>query len=439
MFRLHYTLLSKTTPVLGRMVRLTAAAFGLMLASPAMAEQQVEFWTMQLSPFHDAYIQGVIKDFERKNPAIRVKWVDIPWSEMEKKTLTAVAAASPGKPPPDVVNLNPQFASKLAEFGALADPELYLSKDDVATYVPAAWNANRLDGRVFALPWYLTTNIILYNKALLARAGVMVPTTHEALLDTSRKIRAVTGSYAYFPAIDGSTPLETLVSMGGDMVSKDGCHAGFINKTGERVFGYYQQLYREGLVPKNVVTEGHRKSVEMFLSGQIAMVTTGMQFMQFIKTNSPDFYQKIGVAPQLGFGTVPPNIAAMNVAVLEKSANKKSAFKFAQYLTNAQNQTAFAKRVPVLPSSLVSYQDPFFLNDGDDVLLNEARKLSVKQVIDGAVLVPPIRKYNKYRSDYARNLQAVMLGRKTVHAALDDIDRSWALLLDCKNVSGRKP
>ncbi len=420
--------------------RLIATAISLLLLPlPATAKQQVEFWTMQLSPFHDAYIQGVIKSFERENPTIRVKWVDIPWAEMEKKTLTAVAAASPNKPPPDIVNLNPQFASKLAEFGALADPELFLSKQDIAGYVPAAWGANKLDGRVFALPWYLTTNVILYNKTLLAQAGVVVPASHEALLDASRKIRDTTGNYAYFPAIDGSTPLETLVSMGGEMVSQDGCHAGFINTAGERVFGYYQQLYRDSLVPKNVVTEGHRKSVEMFLSGQIAMVTTGMQFIQFIKNSNPDFYQKIGVAPQLGSGTVPPNIAAMNVAVLEKSANKKSAFRFAQYLTNAQNQTAFAKRVPILPSSVASYQDPFFITDGDDIVLNEARRLSVKQVFDGAVLVPPIRKYNKFRSDYARNLQAVMLGRKTVQVALADIDQSWALLLDCKKPSGKKP
>jgi putative chitobiose transport system substrate-binding protein len=405
--------------------------------APIKPPIQIEFWTMQLSPFHDAYIKGVIAGFEKENPSIRVKWVDVPWAEMEKKTLTAVAAASDKKPPPDVVNLNPQFASKLAEFGALANPEKFLSSTDIASYVPAAWNANKLDGVAFALPWYLTTNVILYNKDIIARAGVSVPTTHESLITTSKKIRAATGGYAYFPAIDGSTPLETLVSMGGAMVSQDGCRAGFIDANGTRILNFYRTLYQDNLVPKNVVTEGHRKSVEMFLSGQIAMVTTGMQFMQFIKNSNPSFYQKIGVAPQLGADdksaeTSAPNIAAMNVAVLQKSANQAAAFAFAQYLTNANNQTEFAKRVPILPSSLASYRDPFFTKKSDDILLNEARDLSVKQVLEGRVLVPPIRKYSKFRSDYARNLQAVMLNRKSVDEALRDMDKSWADILGCQ-------
>lgn len=411
---------------------------GLLLGAGQAYSQpaQIQFWTMQLSPFHDAYIRGVIQSFEKQHPDIRVRWVDVPWSEMEKKTLTAVAAATPQRPAPDVVNLNPQFASKLAEFGALADPERFLSTAEVASYLPAAWQANRLDGKTFGLPWYLTTSIMLYNKSLLNRAGVTVPTTYAELLPAAKQIRAATGRYAYFPALDGSTPLETLVSMGAPILSDDGCRAGFINTKGESIFDFHRQLYQGGLVPKNVVTEGHRKAVEMFLSGQVAMVTTGMQFLQSIKNNNPGLYADVGVALQLGGEGTAPNIAAMNVAVLERSPNKQAAFKFAAFLTNAANQTEFARRVPILPSSVASYNDKFFSTTTGDALLDEARALSVKQVKTGAVLVPPMRKYSKFRSDYARNLQAVMLGRKTVGGALADTDATWAQLLQCAPKSG---
>ncbi len=413
----------------------------ISFAQSATAKEQVEFWTMQLSPFHDEYINGVIATFERENPEITIKWVDVPWAEMEKKTLASLTSASAKNPPPDVVNLNPQFASKLAEFGALANPEEYLSKHEVASYLPAAWVSNKLDGKSFAIPWYLTTNILLYNKATLAQAGVAVPTTHAELLTAARKIRQSSGGYAYFPALDGSTPLENLVAMGGKIVSADGCRAGFINASGRNILGYYRELYQDNLVPKNVVTEGHRKSVEMFLSGQVAMITTGMQFMQTIKKNNPAFYANVGVAPQIGYSlaqpnvatspTATPNIAAMNIAVLTLSARKHSAFKFAQFITNAANQAAFSKRVPILPSTTASYQDPFFSEQGEDALLNLARDLSVKQVLVGEVLVPPMRKYNKFRSTYARNLQAVMLNRKSVDVALQELDKDWMQLLGC--------
>ena len=78
---------------------------------------EIEFWTMQLKPTFTDYIEGVIADFEEENPNVTVKWVDVPWGDMEKKILSAVSSETA----PDVANLNPQFASQLAELDALVD------------------------------------------------------------------------------------------------------------------------------------------------------------------------------------------------------------------------------------------------------------------------------------------------------------------------------
>ena len=261
--------------MLKQMIRPAFAACLLALCQAALAAEQVRFWTMQLSPDNDAYVNGVIKSFEKAHPGIKIEWTDIPWAEMERKTLASLASGTA----PDVANLNPQFASKLAEFGALADPERYLNAAQVAAFLPAAWRANRYNGKTFALPWYLNTSITLYNRDLLAHAGATVPTTLEQLVESARKVKQGTGSYAYFPALDGSSPLENMVAAGNALLRPDGCGAGFTGPGGARVFDIYRALYQDGLVPKNVVTEGHRKAVEMFLSGQVAMVSTGMQFL----------------------------------------------------------------------------------------------------------------------------------------------------------------
>ena len=389
--------------------------------------QVVQFWTMQLSPFNDAYVLGVIAAFERAHPGVTVRWTDVPWAEMERKTLAALAARSA----PDVVNLNPQFAAKLAEFGALAEPEAYLTPAQVNAFLPAVWQANRLDGKTFALPWYLNTNVTLYNRPMLAQAQVTVPSNLTELVEAARNLKARTGNYAYFPALDASSPLEALVAMGNPLLDASGCHPGFVNAGGAKVFAAYRSLYQDGMVPKNVVTEGHRKAVEMFLSGQVAMVSTGMQFLGYIKNTNPGIYGQIGVAGQIGAGGGPASIAAMNVAVLAASPVKPMAFAFAQFLTNPENQTALARRVPVLPSTAASYDDPFFHEPLGDPLLEQARALSVAQIRHGAVLVPPLHKYSKLRVSYARNLQAAMLGKKSAGQALDDVGREWTAVLGC--------
>ena len=72
--------------------------------------QQIEFWTMQLQPDFTDYFNQLIATFEQNNPDIKVDWVDVPWADMERKILAAVSARTA----PDVVNLNPTFASQLA-------------------------------------------------------------------------------------------------------------------------------------------------------------------------------------------------------------------------------------------------------------------------------------------------------------------------------------
>lgn len=403
--------------------------FALLLAwmAPLAQAQTLEFWTMQLSPHLDGYVKGLIARYEAAHPGRKIKWVDLPWNEMERKVLTAIAAGQA----PDVVNMNPQFAAKLAEFGALADPERFLPPAVVNSYLPAAWAGNRLDGKTFALPWYLTANLTLYHRGLLARAGVaQAPRSHAELLAAAPKLAAL-GVHAYFPALDGSHPLEMLVAFGAPLLDARGC-PGFVNERGAAAFTFYRELYQRGYVPRNVVTEGHRKAVELFVAGELAMVSTGMQFLNFIKTSNAKLYADIDVAPPLAGPGVPPNLAVMNLAVPTASRQAALAFDFAAFVSNADNQLAFAKTVPVLPSTRASYADPFLsTTPASAELIDRARALSAATAQQGRVLVPPMRSYSKLRTSYSLQLQAQMLGQRTPDEALRTVGQQWSALLGC--------
>ncbi|MBM4098307.1 MAG: extracellular solute-binding protein, partial [Planctomycetes bacterium] len=68
-------------------------------AKPA-AGRTIQFWTLDLAPKFNGYIQGVIAAWERQNPGYRVVWTDVPWGSVERKLLAAVFARTA----PDVVN-----------------------------------------------------------------------------------------------------------------------------------------------------------------------------------------------------------------------------------------------------------------------------------------------------------------------------------------------
>ena len=68
-------------------------------------DNTVVFWTLQLSSF-DKYINNIIDEFEKENPGVKIQWIDVPYSEGEKRTLAAILTDNP----PDLVNLTPDFS-----------------------------------------------------------------------------------------------------------------------------------------------------------------------------------------------------------------------------------------------------------------------------------------------------------------------------------------
>lgn len=406
------------------------AAWAATVAAPSVgrASASLTLWTMQLSPFHDDYVKGVLNRFEALHPGVRLKWVDVAWAEMERKVLASLAAGTA----PDVVNLNPQFSARLAELGALEDPRQHLLPAEISAFLPAAWQANQLGGVPFALPWYLSTTVQLVRQDLLARAGVQAPSSFEELPAVAQALRQHTQRYAWFAPMDGSLALETLVSMTGTLLSPDGCRPAFESPAGVQAFNFLHRLYRERWMPPTVLTEGHRGAVQQFLAGEVAMMPTGMQFISQVQRTNPQLHPQLRVMPQWLRAGTPPNLAVMNLAVPRASPHPALAMRLAQFLANTENQLALVRRVPVLPSTRDSYEDADFTRPSGDPLLDEARRISTQQVFEGAVQVPPLRHYGKLRASFVRQLQLAMTGRSSAQQAVAEISRVWVPLLGCR-------
>ena len=384
------------------------------------------FWTVQLSPQFDDYVRAMLAAFERSRPGLKVRWIDVPWSDVERKLLASVAAGTA----PDLVNLNPQFAARLAQAGALSDPSAYVDDEERATYLRPAWNGNFFNGRAFALPWYLSTPITIVNRALFNAAGMTPPASMAQVPLAAALMRQRTGRYAYYPVLDGSRPLEDLVLLGARLLNTAGNGAGFNTDAGRRAFSFYRNLYQSGAVPRDVLTEGHQKSVDLFQSGQLAMLVTGMETLETIKLNAPAVWRDIDVAPQLAGAAVPPSISVMNLAVPRSSPHQQEAFALAKFVTSPAWQSRLSMRAPVLPSTGSSLNmPPFSTRSPSPTVLERARRISVAQLQRGAVLVPTLPNYTKLRTSLQRGLMSAMVGQASVEQAVSEVAGDWDALL----------
>ena len=83
-----------------------------------------------------------------------------------------------------------------------------------------------------------------------------------------------TGRYAPFVTVvpeDSAELLESLVQMGVTLL--DGRQrAAFNTPAGRRAFAFWSDLYRRGLLPREVVSQGYRRAIELYQSGELAQV-----------------------------------------------------------------------------------------------------------------------------------------------------------------------
>ena len=146
---------------------------------PKTQENEVVFWTLQLGTF-DNYMNPLIQEFERENPGIKIKWIDVPYSEGEKRTLASILSNTP----PDLVNLTPEFSSVLAQKQAL----YYIDCEKLSAYNTQIVKNFMQDGKCYAVPFYATSALNFYNKDLFAKSKIKkLPQTYTDLLKFPHK------------------------------------------------------------------------------------------------------------------------------------------------------------------------------------------------------------------------------------------------------------
>ena len=415
-----------------RHLLLSALATGLAACRGASSgPTALELWTLQLAPKFNPYFADLLAAWRRTNPQWPVSWTDLPWGSVERKLLAAVFARTA----PDVVNLNPPFAANLASKGGLADLDPLLPVGAAETYLPSAWDACRdADAGRIAIPWYLTVRLSLVNHQLLEQAGLQTPPQRwSELPDFLRRIRERTGRYGLFMTVvpdDSAEMLETLVQMGVQLLD-DNRRAAFDSPAGRDAFAFWSGLYREGLLPREVVSQGQRRAIELFQSGDLAVAATGAEFLRSIQTNAPGVAAVTRAHPPITGSDGTANVALMTLAVPRQSPQQREALAFALFLTDAANQARFAREARVLPSSVAALEQiraeleqeaPVSLGQTQ---IREARLLSAETLRSARVLVPALPGIKRLQKILYTQLQRAMLGQLSSADALAAARRQW--------------
>ena len=344
---------------------ITLSILGLTACSIRNENEQkvVTLWTLQMGDFSD-YMYKIIRSYEKEHPNVQIKWVDVPFSEGEKRTLAAVMTDNP----PDLINLNPDFSALLAQKGTLEE----IDEERVSEFNPEIIKALKYNDKLYSIPWYATSAITIYNKNLFQKSGIIrLPKTYKELSAISEKVKENTGAYAYLPTITENDTMVKILNKYGISEAEDYPQA-------QKVFEMFKSLYQRGLIPPESITYTHREALEQFMAGKIVFYQGGANFLTMIKENAPSIYEQTDVTEQIKGPVGQNDFSVMNFVIPLRAKHKKEALDFCLYLTNEKNQLELAKMTNVIATNSNALNDSFY-ND-NSTLEAKARSISAKQI-----------------------------------------------------------
>lgn len=426
--------------------------------------KRLEFWTLALSPF-EGYIRERIGAFEAANPGVKVIWNDVPFEAMDRKLL---AAASAGRAP-DVVNFSDKTYARFISMGALADLRPLMSVQAREIYLPGPLRLGEIDGKLLALPWYLTTQAVMANTQLLERGGV----TFETLPRRWNELRAA--ARAYRARVGPSGPALFSVPLGTEsdlpmMLMAEGhpplvpgpdgrLRADLASDVIVSIVEDWVALFREGCLPRESATVGSAHMPDLYQNQRLAVINSGPNFLNRIRDVAPAVYDATRVGPPITGALGRGHVAVMVLGVTVQSRHPELAAKLALHMTSPESQELFCATVPILPSTSESLRKPQFTDFAS--AMEQARTVSASEAArtgrtarvvaertveagliaaaalrDAAAFTPALSAWPDMRRVFEDRIKRCLLQGADVRETLAEIEREWNVLL---NVSEYAP
>ncbi|MFF4261629.1 ABC transporter substrate-binding protein [Streptomyces virginiae] len=381
----------------------------------------ITFRTLQLKPTFTTYVQGVIDAFEKRYPEVEVTWEDVPGDGYNEKLVADAQAGAL----PDVVNLSTDSFQLLGDRGMLADVAA-LDGASAEEYVPGAWEQFKLPGKgdsVYAYPWYVTPEILTYNRELFEQAGLdpaAPPTGVEQFFDYAERIAASSGGrYSAFMADPKGRLPGDWQKMGIPILSEKRDRFTFDTDRAVRWVERMKDLYAKGAMPKESLLKADDIN-QLYGSGKIVFGPGSPGFVKDIRKNAPEIYAKTQVAGAVTGELGHIGIYAQSLGIKKDTAHVDAAAEFAKWVTNGPNQVEFSRKATIYPSNARGLADPFFSDKGDGKDAETlARAVGAEQLKTAALDAnTPVQWTNQVGDAVVREMQKAIMGEQDPRTAV---------------------
>jgi multiple sugar transport system substrate-binding protein len=291
--------------------------------------------------------QGIVDDFEKANPDIKVKVTSIPWTNFDQQVQTMVQ----NKQFPDITEGD--YFSNYAQDGLLYKASDVLSKPD--NLLPAFKDQGSYNGEQYGMPWTTSSRTLFYNKKIFADAGISAaPKTWADLQADAAKIKAKGETGFGLPLGAEEAQAESLLWLlgAGGGYQTDGKYT-IDSAANVTAFTFLKNLVKAGDTEPNPGTVNRTDLWQQFAQGKVGMINGSPALIPII--------QKAGVLQDSDWASVPivgqngPLDTTLgvcdNVAAFNANGHQAQIKKFLDFAYQDKYQLAFDKEYDLLPAT----------------------------------------------------------------------------------------
>jgi multiple sugar transport system substrate-binding protein len=324
----------------------------------------IRFWTMGRE---GEVIKDFVDEFERTHQGIRIDIQQLPWASAHEKLMTAFA----GDASPDICQLGNTWIPEFVALGALeslddrAAASSAISKED---YFPGIWDSNRVDNRLYGIPWYVDTRLIFYRKDILAAAGYAAPPKDwDEWKRAMAAVKTAVGqdNFAVLLPTDEFEPLLALALQQDEpLLRANGRWGNFRSAGFRRALQFYNEAFQRNWAPRlatgqvsNVWNEFGRGYYSFYISGP-------WNIGEFKRRLPPDLQDRWMTAALPGPNGPGASIAGgASFAIFRSSRHKDIAWQLVEFLSRVDIQRRLFHAIGDLPPRRSAWDDPTLAGD----------------------------------------------------------------------------
>ena len=340
--------------------------FFISCSKNSQNEKVIKFWAMGAEA---EYVKKLVPEFEKRNPGIKIKVQQIPWTAAQEKLVTAFASDNT----PDACQLGNTWVPQFAALNAIIPLDNFIKNSNQVKkekYFDGIWETNVIDNKVFGIPWYIDTRVMYYRKDVFERAGYQnPPKTWNELYDLTKKIKSLYPNqekYAiYLPTNEFAPFIIFGMQAGSSILKNNDTEGNFSGKEFKEAFKFLTDFHKQKLAPMGIsqVTNVYQAFAEEYFSIYISGPWNIPEFKNWMKGNLADKWM---TAPMPGYENEYPGVSlagGSSLVIFKNSKYKNEVWKFFEYLSEAKTQIQFYTLLNNLPAIREAWEYPVLKND----------------------------------------------------------------------------